>query len=57
MRVIQEANMKRKLEILWDKMRQEFRRSLKEEKELISKFYAQYEVPEHEDMESAQLVH
>ena len=49
--------MKRKLEILWDKMRQEFRRSLKEEKELISKFYAQYEVPEHEDMESAQLVH
>ena len=49
--------MKRKLEILWDKMRQEFRRSLKEEKELIAKFYAQYEVPEREGIEAAQLAH
>jgi hypothetical protein len=49
--------MKRKLEILWDKMRREFRRALKEEKELISKFYAQYDVIEREDTETAQLAH
>ena len=49
--------MKKRMEMLWDRMRQNFRKALMEEKELIQKFYAEYDIPEREDLEIAQLVH